>query len=614
MRPGQLSVEGPLEPLCNLNASSAKAATFAVRVVFAGKGKFHYGPNTDRKTMHTFECLLVDKDPGSYVQAVMKSPKEELITGVAGKLVQGTTWKMWRIAIDYKFRPQYISAPIKSLVDVYNTKFEPLVDNAVELAQAPIPKTRIESILKIQNKKKFYDVAGVLVSGPTNERTPMTKQGPKAAADFRLLQPASKPGEPKVALEFTVWGGHIGELTQLVGKPVALYKMVIIRKSGSNVACEASWDARVVLVKDDPALISFISSLGIAGAPRTTVVTTKWTPHETALDVKGEQPLVSAGYLRHCEKNAHTKGTDTWQVCGCYLDIPTGNILTHDGSRIWFPTILRDVTGCIEVGVTEAAALGASGLRRKEEMLQAFQEGKLVFGRCNVRGGRTRTKDLEARYIIIACEPTQDVRPLTPAALSHYELLRRFGRTRGGIVAAPFSEINYDPFVGLTAWGLEVHKVLLLVRGLERSTLAVMNAQRKMSTRVQCAYVDPPTPTSDTEYTVVAFCHEASVADYKFDTGTALVVATGMNLVSDTGTAPKKYEIVADVITVIVRERFGDTRKTLWELGCIAKPAAGREEDDQAASTGKRKMEQIEWTPNKFCDTINAYPGARGGA
>ena len=140
----------------------------------------------------------------------------------------------------------------------------------------------------------------------------------------------------------------------------------------------------------DAAMITFRDTLMQGSSTQTvTTVTTKWQATEATFDVKAPQPLLCACFLKHIEKSNANAGPVTWQLCGCYLDIPTTTIRAGDGARIFFPTVLRDFSGALDVGVTEPAALRLAGGLTPSEFEEAFNEGSLQFGRCNVRGGRS---------------------------------------------------------------------------------------------------------------------------------------------------------------------------------------------------------------------------------
>ena len=114
--------------------------------------------------------------------------------------------------------------------------------------------------------------------------------------------------------------------------------------------------------------------------------------------------MLSACFLKHTEGSNSTAGIVTWQLCGCYLDTPTTTIRTPDGARIFFPTVLRDFSGSLDVGVIESAALRLAGDLTATQFEEAFNEGSLHFGRCNVRGGRSARDNGEYRCTIMSVE------------------------------------------------------------------------------------------------------------------------------------------------------------------------------------------------------------------
>jgi hypothetical protein len=64
------------EPLRNLNASSAKAGSWEVKVLRPVVGQYTYGKSPSEKTQHFFECILVSDDPKEYIRGIYKSARE----------------------------------------------------------------------------------------------------------------------------------------------------------------------------------------------------------------------------------------------------------------------------------------------------------------------------------------------------------------------------------------------------------------------------------------------------------------------------------------------------------------------------------------------------------
>ena len=66
--------------------------------------------------MYTFDCLLASPDAAWYAQGTFKSPRGAQVDAVAQRFVNGTEWKMSKVAFDQKMKSQYIHAPMKCVV------------------------------------------------------------------------------------------------------------------------------------------------------------------------------------------------------------------------------------------------------------------------------------------------------------------------------------------------------------------------------------------------------------------------------------------------------------------------------------------------------------------
>ena len=196
---------------------------------------------------------------------------------------------MSKVAFDSKAKAAYMSAPVKLVVIMGSpTVFEPVLAGSASLPLVPVPQAQIPKILQLKDPKMFYDVAGVLVTGPTNLRTPNTKQGPRKAADFQLVQKPKKPGDVVQALDFTAWERVIPQLQPLAGQYVALFKLDVALIEPGKVSIETSRGASVARLEADEAMAAFMNEYasGATGGPA--VVTSRWTHSEPAFNVQHE--------------------------------------------------------------------------------------------------------------------------------------------------------------------------------------------------------------------------------------------------------------------------------------------------------------------------------------
>ena len=439
-------------------------------------------------------------------------------------------------------------------------------------------------------------MVGLLVSGPVNERTPTTKNGRKRIADFKLRQ-EGKDGAV-LQLEVSVWEPLRDELAKLVGQWVCLFRVEAKLTKDRKVTCETSTGGIVVKLAPDANRDKAKTKLMQCSEANTTTITAVWEPTEAALTANGPQPLVCASFLHAIagSPNIAAAGPSTWQLVGAYVDVPTGTIFAQGTTRIWFTTVLRDQSGDVEVWADEKAALGLANVKTSAEFEKCFEEGSLLFPRCNVRGAKL-VRNGKVEYRILEARTNDEIQPFTNEAANLFDLMKIFGRTTGGIVPARFVELASDPFAGIVVDDFPVRKAIIFVKGIDRSHMDKLGDQRKMVTPVTCAF-DEADAVAGKKYQVIAFCHENNVSDFKFDKGYALAVLTGIHCVEE---GEKEYELVVDSVATIIADNVSKTRSALRTLA-----EAIRKETDMSAPS-EESVVAIH-AGKKRCRSLEAYP------
>ena len=595
-----------IQPLRLLNPQTALTSSngsikWQVKITEGEITSFTY--DRGAKKLHAFFCTLVGDDPTIYLRGTYKNSSEQAVREMRDKYQDGKMFLMSKVAFD-KQRSEYLSSPIKLMVVMApKTKFEPIMEGSVTLAKQAIPAARIEDMVPMFQMPEFkggrYDVAGFVRNGPLRKRAVNTKQGSaRTAAEFEVVQ-MQAPGGQMRAMEVTAWGAHVETLEANKGKFVTFFELEVKTQGPGRVTIETGWNARVVPWSPmDERMTAFAKEVTKDPASPLDLITTSWTPEAgTGIDTKGDQPLVTTSFLRNCDGGDAKQ--HTWQLNGCFVDLPTSAIHTADNARLWFITTLRDFSGAIEVGINEAAALSLAGLNTKQEFEDAYAKGSLQFPRCNVRGNRGVRDRGEFRYTVTACEAQDDVMPLTKEAENLYSLVNRLGRGAGGIVGTPIKDLVFEPFVGLMAGGLTVAKALLLVKGKDKSVMEMLQGSRKMSTMVDCVFAGPAETTDTPVCRVVAFCQEDRVSDFKFDKGQAMVLATGKNRLPN-----GEFEIVAEAITIVQSDFVHRVRSCLQTERQLALAMA---------SGGALKEKCPPWlqsppSTGKKCKIIHRYP------
>ena len=132
--------------------------------------------------------------------------------------------------------------------------------------------------------------------------------------------------------------------------------------------------------------------------------------------------------------------------------------------------------------------------------------------------------------------------------------------------------------------------------------------RRKMITTVKCllhdlfsrempAYASVQMPAS-TIFQVVAFCHEDSVPDYKFDTGAAICLITQM---TQTAADAAQWELMAEDVGSVMRDDINSTANSL-----LIEAQMGNKMPLQ--STPQRTSPNPEWPTGKRCRALSSYP------
>ena len=98
----------------------------------------------------------------------------------------------------------------------------------------------LEGSVLLKDPNMFHDVGGVVVSGPTNQRTPNTKQCPRRAAGSHLIRESQNPDAVVQPLDLTAWERFIHQLQPLVGQCGALLQSMPLFLQASAVDAATS--------------------------------------------------------------------------------------------------------------------------------------------------------------------------------------------------------------------------------------------------------------------------------------------------------------------------------------------------------------------------------------
>lgn len=212
----------------------------------------------------------------------------------------------------------------------------------------------------------------------------------REAATLTLIDRSSVDGDKVAAVEISLFQGAdqdeklIDQAEQFQDKVI----IVIGVRSKYNasktppLALTSSYTSKLFLAPEGAAEVKAMAAMEMQN-----VETQKIAAHSNAgRDWEAETYLVTCNWLRRVEGPA----TDhLYQVNFATLDVPVGadSIRTKDGSRIWFSSQLRDITGSVTVWVSEEAALAINSDDNLSAQLfeEAWQQRDLRFLVANVK-------------------------------------------------------------------------------------------------------------------------------------------------------------------------------------------------------------------------------------
>lgn len=338
--------------LQTMNASVAKIATYHVRILYPELEQFTWkAAGGQIKQGCNFRCYLVSQSAGMYLQGIVRG--EAKAKQAFQLYTAGSTWAMSKTCFDSKTNVQYISGPVKFMVNMgHPTILEPLTGDAASgLCHHILPGFSVAQSAMIQTDGIYFDVLGKL--SDVSEKRPggtgreactitlldgskqLTGNDRFAAVDVTLFQDL-QPGKT----------GLIECAQNLSGK-VVLVIGVRSKYAASQtppLSLTSSYSCKILLASEEVTTVKEMAALDFKNLEIDKVAENTQTTRDWTADAF----LVTCNYLA----NVTSPATEhIFQINFCILDIPTSaaSIRTKDQARLWFSSILHDVTGSINV-------------------------------------------------------------------------------------------------------------------------------------------------------------------------------------------------------------------------------------------------------------------------
>ena len=598
--------------------ASGGRGSFDVRGVRFGVHTYEYRDRAGiNKQGNTFVVTFVGTDPECYIQGQIQSNPHEAHTKFAAQ----QTWTLSTIAFARKDK-KWVGAPVKSIINLMGTTKKEIAKDSPEekaLALTTLPPATLAEISALK-EIRFCDFIGIIRN--VSDTRP---GGGKGVRDVVLLDGSRKEGSDLLASpSLTVWGQDLCEKLEgdMVGRVLAVYNAKAF-VAGDELKLNTTDQTQFEFPEDipefrPPRLQTMINNaqsiLAEADGSGVETLTTTFVP-------SGFVPIDTEGLADHTVCAWAAKGLEDpsnsglLQVCCAIADLPNDKPVTKDGTRLFFPTMVRDHTGSVQMAITEAAALAmAPECANKEEFIAAWENKSLQFVPSNVRFcRRTRTVGnsmpetdggprVYTELIAAAATPTDLTVAPTLAAKDVLGFLRSTGRTAGPVVPAFLENVHNCTMNGLAIKNgndeiFPVNKVLVLVKGQKgkKSTVAPTEGDgRRMLTK------DVISPFWDEEkiaeqkklrtFDVISYCLEDNTVLYKIDSQHALISV--VQVTKKVGAAEDGTDEIALIADAVYPVNKADVASQMSAWGTYVVQAVPPGEEPEEGTPRKcRKLE-----------------------
>ena len=400
------SAEQQCLPLAECNVGNAAIGTWMVRLVTTRAFEHEYMWQGQRKTSKRWECISVSPDPHQYCISVLrrKGPGRSSVNEFDGgmkKYKQGTIWLVSDVAF-FNENPSFVSAPLKNVIDISNTKFAAVLQSTVEIPAYALPPDDLAGLVDLEELQRVDVIA--LIKGMDNIHESMTAKGQRKIVDV-ILMDGSVVEEVvvlvKVTLFFSLEEQGLADFSLLQEcytnkAAVSFFGLTAIPRAGGQ-KCEFKTSDRFFFEKTpagpkkDRLASGSEELLGLRTEEVRDISHQEEFVAKESKDWKAENAVLSCCALVQASldggealyANALPEHEPIRLMQLNYVRVlepgPKVQVTTNDGSRLFVPVSVLDHTYTVALRMQESAALELSNCTSKDEFERASVDGQLCF-------------------------------------------------------------------------------------------------------------------------------------------------------------------------------------------------------------------------------------------
>ncbi len=379
--------------LRELHSRSAPLGHWDVTVFRAKVHKYNYTDrNGNAKEGTSFRCILVAKDdPTLYIagQCTMWSNNMVPVQAAANKFANDLHFRISNVSLDTRAKPQYLHTPLKIVVEVGRTTATPLLREKDGPSCVPCPILTLHDCKALQQTQRF-DIS-TLVESMTEPRVVSYS---RRIISLTLIDHSGTDNRPcEATLNYFFDDpmspsdlATIDILRDAVDhKTAATFFAIQGKQTDGNFAMETSRDFFAIKAQGTRAqALNDIASTVLQASPsdRDILVQDHLNARTNYHNVEGRE-ILCAVLRRIASPTSLSSIEDSptiWQLNWVEILWPTQpNLLTKDGTRLYFQTTLRDLSGSVDVYMNEPSALSLACVETKADFLSARDAGKQLF-------------------------------------------------------------------------------------------------------------------------------------------------------------------------------------------------------------------------------------------
>ena len=639
--------------LASMNKSSARIGTFLARLSRPRVGSYSYQrrSGTGTVTQHKFSCLLLgapeERDAtgtSCYCMGICKG-SEGQVKAMGEKYKEGTALKLSKVTFDGSVNAQYIHTPLQIVVDMGKTTIHimsppELLLSGLQLGSQVVPPRTVAETSSIRSSKST-DVLAMLKSISESRKC---KSG-EDVADAILIDGSSNASEHS-GISVAIFGRQkIEFLKQNAKKPLVFLNLAIKVNNNGSKEINHWFDDEVSLAPVCAKANALDTDAEALRDAAVQLLTKEWQPTYTRRDVSGTQPLSCCGFLDFASELPQAEHMpEVMQVNWIKVDEPMSgmHILDKSGERIWFLAKICDVTGSVQVGVPERAALALANNTDKDEFLKMHKAGQLKFALFhNARLTRT-TKGTSAAEPGENTAPSQDtLRSQSNAAgyVSHIleevsvaswsgedapnaaymdvvNILSQCPRHDEALCFAALAEVQSSPHyafeVAFKDRLVRGSAVVALVGSKEKSVVQMCGEGYKVTTKNLVDVLGDALGLSGTgAWDAVAYCGLDDLLEFKLDPPRGSSMRTAVATIIGVEKTETSRSVILEKVQYIDAAELNDTTKTFKKLRTLTRHIKGAPQELENYS---RHAVPIMMTPSpkkvKLCRTIKRSPTA----